>query len=83
MYRDPFAKPEMLCALTSFDTLCGFRPVDDTVSLLHEIDAHDLAVFLQHEKLASDGRRAVPRRVRHDVDDRGLRDVTTAPKPTW
>jgi mannose-6-phosphate isomerase len=51
-YRDPFAKPEMLCALTTFDTLCGFRPVDDTVSLLHELDAHDLAVFLQHEKLA-------------------------------
>ena len=53
VYRDPFAKPEMLCAVTSFDTLCGFRPVDDTVSLLHEIDAHDLAVFLQHEKLAT------------------------------
>jgi mannose-6-phosphate isomerase len=53
IYRDPFAKPELLCALTPFDTLCGFRPVDDTVSLLHEIDAHDLAVFLQHEKLAT------------------------------
>ncbi len=53
VYRDPFAKPEMLCALDSFDTLCGFRPVDDTVSLLHELDAHDLAVFLQHEKLAT------------------------------
>jgi mannose-6-phosphate isomerase len=53
IYRDPFAKPETLCALTTFDTLCGFRPVDDTVSLLHEIDAHDLAVYLQHEKLAT------------------------------
>ena len=53
IYRDPFAKPEMLCALTTFDTLCGFRPVDDTISLLHEIDAHDLAKFLQHEKLAT------------------------------
>lgn len=53
IYRDPFAKPELLCALTPFDTLCGFRPVDDTVSLLHEIDAHDLADFLQHEKLAT------------------------------
>jgi mannose-6-phosphate isomerase len=52
IYRDPFAKPEMLCALTRFDTLCGFRPVDDTIALLHEIDTHDLAVFLQHEKLA-------------------------------
>lgn len=53
VYRDPYAKPEMLCALTTFDTLCGFRPVDDTVSLLHELDAHDLAVLLQHEKLAT------------------------------
>ena len=53
IYRDPFAKPEMLCALTTFDTLCGFRPVDDTISLLHEIDAHDLAGFLQHERLAT------------------------------
>ncbi|MEY2523427.1 MAG: mannose-6-phosphate isomerase, partial [Ilumatobacteraceae bacterium] len=34
LYRDPFAKPEMLCALTTFDTLCGFRPVDNTISLL-------------------------------------------------
>jgi mannose-6-phosphate isomerase len=53
IYRDPFAKPEMLCALTTFDTLCGFRPVDNTISLLHEIDASDLAEFLQNEKLAS------------------------------
>ncbi len=52
-YRDPFAKPEILVAVTTFDTLCGFRPVDDTVSLLHELDAHDLAVYLQHEKLAA------------------------------
>ena len=53
IYRDPFAKPEMLCALTTFDTLCGFRPVDDTIALLHEIDAHDLANCLQNEKLAT------------------------------
>jgi mannose-6-phosphate isomerase len=53
IYRDPYAKPEMLCALTTFDTLCGFRPVDNTLSLLREIDAHDLADFLQNEKLAT------------------------------
>src|SRR5258705_9120267 len=34
IYRDPFAKPEMLCALTTFDTLGGFRPVADTIPLL-------------------------------------------------
>ncbi len=43
----------MLCALTSFDTLCGFRPVDATISLLRRIDAHDLADLLEHEKLAA------------------------------
>jgi mannose-6-phosphate isomerase len=53
IYRDPFAKPEMLCALTTFDTLCGFRPVDHTLSLLHEIDADDLASHLQREGLAT------------------------------
>jgi mannose-6-phosphate isomerase len=53
LYRDPFAKPEMLCALTSFDTLCGFRPVDATISLLQRIGATDLATFLQREKLAT------------------------------
>jgi mannose-6-phosphate isomerase len=53
LYRDRHAKPEMLCALTTFDTLCGFRPVDDTLSLLHELGAHDLAAVLQHEKLAT------------------------------
>ena len=53
LYRDPFAKPEMLCALTTFDTLCGFRPVDNTIAVLREIGAHDLAEFLQNEKLAT------------------------------
>ncbi|MEP7201236.1 MAG: mannose-6-phosphate isomerase, class I [Ilumatobacteraceae bacterium] len=53
LYRDRFAKPELLCAVTDFDTLCGFRPIDDTVALLHEIGAHDLANFLQLEKLAT------------------------------
>src|SRR3954468_8878202 len=53
IYRDRSAKPEMLCALTSFDTLCGFRPVDDTLSLLADIGAHELAEHLQHEKLPS------------------------------
>jgi mannose-6-phosphate isomerase len=53
IYKDRSAKPEMLCALTTFDTLCGFRPVDDTASLLHEIGAHDLAELLEREKLPS------------------------------
>lgn len=53
IYRDAMAKPEMLCALTSFDTLCGFRPLDATISLLRALGALDLAAFVRHENLAT------------------------------
>ena len=42
VYRDPYAKPELLCALTTFDTLCGFRPIDATAALLAQIGAYGL-----------------------------------------
>ena len=42
IYRDPFAKPELLCALTPFDTLCGFRPIAASLELLADIGAHEL-----------------------------------------
>ena len=48
IYRDPNAKPELLCALSPFDALCGFRREVDTAALLHALGAHDLAVaFLE------------------------------------
>lgn len=37
IYRDPFAKPELICALEPFEALCGFRREVDSVSLLHSI----------------------------------------------
>lgn len=33
-YVDRNHKPELLCALTPFDALCGFRPVERTLSVL-------------------------------------------------
>ena len=33
-YRDPNHKPELLCALTPFEALCGFRPVAEIQALL-------------------------------------------------
>lgn len=43
-YRDASHKPELLCALTPFDALCGFRRVSDTLALFDalrvtEVDA--------------------------------------------
>ena len=40
---DANAKPELLCALTPFEALCGLRPGAHTVALLTEIGAHELA----------------------------------------
>lgn len=58
IYRDPFAKPELICALEPFEALCGFRPEVDSVQLLHSIGGgashlarsisdHDLAHILR------------------------------------
>ncbi|MGA0878490.1 MAG: mannose-6-phosphate isomerase, class I [Ilumatobacteraceae bacterium] len=44
IYRDPFAKPELLCALEPFEALCGFRHETPTVELLNEIGAHASAL---------------------------------------
>ncbi|HKC29826.1 MAG TPA: mannose-6-phosphate isomerase, class I, partial [Jatrophihabitans sp.] len=42
-YRDDNHKPELLCALTPFDALCGFRPVAETQQLLASLDVAELA----------------------------------------
>lgn len=41
-YRDPNHKPELLCALTRFDALCGFRPVEVTLSLVIDLGLPEL-----------------------------------------
>lgn len=41
-YADPNHKPELLCALTPFEAVCGFRPVAETLALLEEIGITEL-----------------------------------------
>jgi mannose-6-phosphate isomerase len=36
-YLDPYAKPELVCALTEFQALCGFRDAAGTLALLDEL----------------------------------------------
>jgi mannose-6-phosphate isomerase len=43
VFGDPFAKPELLVALTPFEAFCGVRAADATVELLRSIGATDLA----------------------------------------
>ncbi|MDB4944008.1 MAG: Mannose-6-phosphate isomerase [Labilithrix sp.] len=41
-YRDASHKPELLCALTPFEALCGFRSRDQSVRLFAELEAAGL-----------------------------------------
>ncbi|HEU5006350.1 MAG TPA: mannose-6-phosphate isomerase, class I [Jatrophihabitantaceae bacterium] len=41
-YRDRNHKPELLCALTEFEALCGFRPIANTLRLLDAFDLPEL-----------------------------------------
>ncbi len=42
-YRDPSPKPELLCALTPFEALCGFRPAAEALALLDALETPALA----------------------------------------
>ncbi|WP_368367165.1 mannose-6-phosphate isomerase, class I [Actinomadura sp. WMMA1423] len=41
-YKDPFHKPEMVCALTEFHGLCGFRDPAETAGLLEGLKVPEL-----------------------------------------
>ena len=41
-YRDPHPKPELLCALTEFKALCGFRNPDQIVANFREVNLDKL-----------------------------------------
>jgi mannose-6-phosphate isomerase len=52
-YRDPSPKPELLCALTPFEALCGFRPAAEVAAILDALGAPELAPV--QERLSSAG----------------------------
>jgi len=45
-YKDPNHKPELTCALTPFDALCGFRRADETLALFDSLGLESLAPLL-------------------------------------
>jgi mannose-6-phosphate isomerase len=60
-YRDPSHKPELICALTEFHALVGFRPIPQTVAFLHALDVPELAphLALLEAQPDADGLRAL------------------------
>lgn len=75
-YRDPHHKPEMAYALTTFDTLVGFRPTAEILRVLHSI-ATPLAQSLAEELHADPGFSGIVRLVeRLLVDDIAPEEIT-------
>ncbi|MEO3754373.1 mannose-6-phosphate isomerase, class I [Streptomyces sp. B6B3] len=44
-YKDANHKPELICALTPFDGLCGFRPAAEAADLLDALDVGELKPY--------------------------------------
>lgn len=47
LYRDQSDKPEMIVALTPFEALCGFAPIDESLALLGDMGWRDEALVLE------------------------------------
>ena len=67
VYPDDRAKPELLCALTRFDALCGIRPIGATLTLLGALGAEPLAAGDPLRGSRSGDRGPVPRSHRSPV----------------
>ena len=52
IYPDDRAKPELLCALTPFDALCGIRPIAQTLTVLGALGAESLAKTVRNDGIA-------------------------------
>ncbi|AXE26609.1 mannose-6-phosphate isomerase, class I [Streptomyces globosus] len=63
-YKDPNHKPEMVCAITAFEGLCGFRPPREAAALLDGLKVDSLTPYV-------DLLRAHP-------EDAALREMLTA-----
>jgi len=76
-YKDASHKPEMAYALTTFDTLVGFRPTAEILRVLHGIDT-PLAQSLADDLHASPGFRGIVQLVERLLSDGvGADEITT------
>ncbi|MGA1173605.1 MAG: mannose-6-phosphate isomerase, class I [Ilumatobacteraceae bacterium] len=59
VYRDTNSKPELLCALSDFEMLCGFAPIEQSLALAEKNNWLELARHLKLTGLANTVRWAL------------------------
>src|SRR3954454_191498 len=70
-FKDPFHKPELLLALTPFEALCGFRPVEESLHCLAKLQVPELKPTIA--ALARGGlRAAIPQLIALSPEHRGV-----------
>src|SRR3954447_9026682 len=70
-FKDPWHKPELLLALTTFEALCGFRPVEESLHCLAKLQLSELKPTIA--ALARRGlRAAIPQLLALSEKRRGL-----------
>ncbi|WNG57443.1 mannose-6-phosphate isomerase, class I [Archangium gephyra] len=55
-YKDANHKPELICALTPFDALCGFRSADETLALFDSLGVAALEPLLSPLRASPDAK---------------------------
>ncbi|XRQ13446.1 mannose-6-phosphate isomerase, class I [Actinomadura welshii] len=78
-YKDPYHKPEMVCALTDFHGLCGFRDPAETADLLESLAVPELRPWIETLRTEPPGRAL--RTVLTEMLDEGSRHVQAAVEP--
>jgi len=53
-YRDPHAKPELICAVSPFSALCGFRPIEEIVEAFRAFRVEAFAPEIEVLERAAD-----------------------------
>ena len=59
IYRDTSAKPELLCAISDFEAICGFRSIKESLQMCNQFGWHELADHLRHDGLEESVRWAL------------------------
>lgn len=78
-YKDPYHKPEMVCALTDFHGLCGFRDPADTAALLEDIGVPELRPWIK--TLRNEPPSQALRTVLEEMLDESSRPIQAAVEP--
>jgi mannose-6-phosphate isomerase len=74
-FKDPYHKPELLLALTTFEALCGFRPVEESLHCLAKLQVPELKPTIA--ALARGGLRAAIPQLLGLSDERRIHLVET------